>query len=299
MSDLPRFGQYSQTPRKEACPRHPDQQAIAFCKRCNRPTCVDCTVPTEVGSSCVDCTKNRFGGKSRGWASGRLTSSKDQPVVTYGIILACVAVYLIGMAWPLIKGYLGFQPILAMGQPWRFLTVSLVHGGFFHLLFNMMMLYFIGSAGEVRTGHLRFTSLFLLSTMGGSLAVLAWGLAEPTSLYTWTVGASGAIYGLLGGVLVAQLMAKMDVRAILVLLAINLGFSFVNAATVSWQGHVGGLIVGSLAAWMYLSLSKPRPGVTERRQNLWEALGTIGVTAVLVGAAWGIYQLVIPTVPLL
>lgn len=285
MSDLPRFGQYAAKPRQDACPRHPDRAAVAYCKRCNRPTCVQCTVPTEVGSVCVDCAKNR--------GARRFTSTvlSSRPYVTYSIVGAAVAVFLIGYLWSGLEGWLAFNPLVAQVQPWRFVTVSLVHGSFFHLLFNMMMLYFIGAAGEAAAGRWRFLSLFLLSSIGGSVAVLAWGLIDQSSLLVWTVGASGAIYGLLGAVLVEQWKAKMDTRAILVLLAVNLLFSFANYASVSWQGHIGGLIVGALVAWMYLALSKPRPGVTERRQTLEEIAASLGVLLVLGGISWGIYQL--------
>lgn len=290
MSNLPRFGQYAEVPRKEYCPRHPGAQAVDYCKRCNRPTCSQCTIPTEVGSICVDCSKNRFSARVRPWSSLTVQPFRQQPIVTYGIIASAVLVFLVGLVWSPIDGYLAFNPLLAHSEPWRFLTVSLVHGGFLHLLFNMMLLYFIGAAGEGKTGHWRFLSLFLLSTLGGSVAVLAWTMVSPDSLVTWTVGASGAIYGLLGAIFVENVYTKTNLTPIVVLLAVNLGFSFINWKTISWQGHVGGLIVGALVAWIYLMLSKPKPGVTERRQNAWEIVATGAVTAILVGSAWGIYQ---------
>lgn len=290
MTDLPRFGQYAEVPRKENCPRHPGTPAIDYCKRCNRPTCPQCTIPTEVGSVCVDCSRNRSGLAGAGPKALRLRAPGHQPVVTYGIIGSAVLVFLVSMVWQPIDGYLAFNPALAYSQPWRFLTVSLVHGGFFHLLFNMMLLYFIGVDGEQKIGHWRFLSLFLLSTLGGSVAVLAWTMVSPASAVTWTVGASGAVYGLLGAIFVESLHTKTNLTPIVVLLVINLGFSFMNWKTISWQGHVGGLLVGALVAWLYLRLSRPKPGVTERTQSAWEAAATAAVAASLVVAAWGIYQ---------
>lgn len=286
MTDLPRFGQYAAVPRQDVCPRHPGRQAVDYCKRCNRPTCSDCTIPTEVGSICVDCAKS----SSRGIPLSRRLSGT--PIVTYSLLAVTIAVYLVGMVWPVIDQFLAFNPVLAYVQPWRFLTVSLVHGGFFHILFNMMMLYLLGQGGERLLGHWRFLSLYLLSTFGGSVTVLAWAAVEPGSLTTWTVGASGAIYGLFGAVLVQHLRNKMNPTSILVLLGINLVYSF-TAGGVSWQGHLGGLIVGSLVTWMYSVLSTPRPGVTQRKQNLWEFGGAAAVTALLVATTIGLYQVIL------
>ncbi|MFT0761940.1 rhomboid family intramembrane serine protease [Actinomyces sp. F1_1611] len=283
MSDLPRFGQYAAVPRQEQCPRHPGETAVDYCKRCNRPTCAQCTIPTEVGSICVDCARptNRRRAASLGLRSG--------PVVTYAIMAVTFAVYLIGRVWPTIDTYLAFNPVLAAVQPWRFLTVSLVHGGFLHILFNMMMLYFLGAGGEKILGHWRFLGLYTMSTLGGSVAVLAWALIQPQSLTVWTVGASGAIYGLFGAVLVQQLRNRINPTSILVLLAINLIYSF-TAGGVSWQGHLGGLIAGALMAWIYAVLAQPRIGVTQRKQNIWEALATLGMVVVLGAISYGLYQ---------
>lgn len=286
MTDLPRFGQYAAVPRQEQCPRHPGVTAIDYCKRCNRPTCAQCTIPTEVGSVCVDCAK----GTSRRQPFG--TGLRGSSLATYSILAVTVLVYLVGLIWPAIDSYLAFNPVLAYSEPWRFVTVSLVHGGFLHILFNMMMLYFLGVGGEKMLGHWRFLSLYVLSTIGGSVAVLSWTLVDPNSLGTWTVGASGAIYGLFGALLVQQLISKVNPTSILVLLGINLIYSF-TVGGVSWQGHLGGLLVGAVLAWIYATLSRPRPGRTQRTQNWWELLATVAVLAVLAATSAGIYQVLL------
>lgn len=282
MSDLPRFGQYAAVPRQDQCPRHPGVPAVAYCKRCNRPTCADCTIPTEVGSICVDCAKpaNRLA-RNRG--------KVDTPI-TFGLLGITVVSYLVGMVWPTLDQYLAFNPVVAYTQPWRFFTVSLVHAGFFHILFNMMMLYFLGTWGERIIGHWRFLSLYLLSTFGGSVAVLAWAVVQPSSLTTWTVGASGAIYGMFGAVLVQQLRNKLNPTSIIVLLAINLVYSF-TVGGVSWQGHLGGLLVGALTAFVYSVLATPRPGVTARTQGIWAGVATAAMFLLLGGVTAGLYHL--------
>ncbi|WP_225872008.1 rhomboid family intramembrane serine protease [Scrofimicrobium canadense] len=288
MSDLPRFGQYAQKPRAEMCPRHPGTPAVGYCKRCNRPTCSDCTIPTEVGTICVDCANPRSRRRFT------LAVPGGQPVVTYAVLILNALIFVLGKIWPAIYNALAFNPAAAYTQPWRFITSGFVHIGFFHLFFNMLMLYIIGAAVEKAAGRWRFVCLYLLSIMGGSMAILGWVYADNQSLLVVTVGASGALYGLLGAVFVEQRLSGMSTTAILVLLGINLAFSFINAGSVSWQAHIGGLIVGALVAWMYLVLSRPRPGMTERKQTLWSIAATAGVCALLAGITVGLYQGLMP-----
>lgn len=291
MTELPRFGQYAASP--VTCPVHPGQAAVAYCRSCNRPTCAACAVQTRDGTLCVECSKKRA--HSRPWAGVRVGPLRHQPVVTYGLIGSAVVIYLLGLAWPTMNTWLAFNPLAAYVQPWRFLTVALVHGSFLHLLFNMMMLYFIGVVGEATAGHWRFLGLYVLSTLGGSVGILAWGLVDQHSLLTVTVGASGALYGLLGAVFITQWRSGQDTRSILVLLVVNLAYSFMMSG-ISWQGHIGGLITGALVAWMYLALMRPRPGATPRGRAVQEILATVGVFALLSGLAFGIYQLLSGTV---
>ncbi len=280
MSELPRFGQQAERPRAEFCPRHPSKRAVAYCKRCNRPACADCNIPTEVGSVCVDCAhpKNRISFRPSGG-----------PVVTYSILAICVIVYFCQWILPAVPRFLAFQPYAAFTEPWQFFTVSFVHLGFFHLLFNMFMLYILGAAIEKAIGHWQFASIYLLSAVGGSVAALAWTFVDPNAFITTTVGASGALYGFFGAIFVQQRRSGMSTTSILVLLGINLAFSFMNAGSVSWQSHVGGLIVGGLVAFMYFEITKPRSGRKQSTETMWAVAATIGVAALLYGCAYAMY----------
>ena len=282
MSNQPQYGQHAPQPRAELCPRHPSVRAVGYCKRCGRPTCPQCTIPTEVGSICVECANPRT---SRSFVS---RAKSGQALVTWGIAAVTAALWLVSLIWPNIDDLLAFNPVWAYVEPWRFLTVSLTHGGFFHLLFNMLMLVLIGMAGEQVVGRWRFLMLYLISTLGGSVAVLAWVLIEPASASVFTVGASGAIYGLLGAVLVGQLRAGISPRSILTLLAVNIIYSFTGG--ISWQGHLGGLAAGILLAYLYSVTSRPRPGQTQRTQTLLQVGLTVGVAGLLAAAAFLIYQ---------
>lgn len=145
-------------------------------------------------------------------------------------------------------------------EPWRMLTVMVTHSVTFlpHILFNMLTLFLFGRHLESLMGGWRFLVLYVLSGLGGSLGVLLWGYAEPVTLFTATVGASGAVFGVMAATLVALKAMRMDVRTLAVLLAINLGIGFWPGVSISWQAHVGGLVVGAIVMWIILRTRGPR-----------------------------------------
>ncbi len=136
------------------------------------------------------------------------------------------------------------MPAFGSLEPWRMLTVSLVHSTSspFHILFNMLFLWLMGRQVESMLGTGRFVALYVISTLGGSVAVLY--LASPLQP---VVGASGAIYGLLAAFFVIARKSGGNTTGLVILIGINLVFSFVTAS-ISWQGHLGGLITGGLVA---------------------------------------------------
>lgn len=200
--------------------------------------------------------------------------------VTQWILIVTITVSLAAqvMAWVGIPlwSYLAYAPIVGWKQPWRFLTVALVHGGFLHLGLNMFTLYIVGPSVERALGAWRFFALYVLSAIGGSIAVLAWVLVSPSSYIGLSVGASGAIFGLFAAIYVLQKDQGLDTRAIVVLLAINLGYGFI-ASRISWQAHLGGLIVGALVTWIMLRLGKPRANVTYAQQERTSRLAVGGL----------------------
>ena len=279
----PLYGQHSDPYAAPECPRHPGVRSVDYCKRCNRPMCTQCVVPTEVRSICVDCAGrgrgNLFGSartaRPRQWGSVRL--SAQTPVVTYAIIGVCVALW-VGdiLTKSMITQYLGFTPIHGLYQPWRILTTAFLHVNLMHIAFNMVSLYAVGRALEPALGRGPYFCLYLLSALGGTLGVLGWVLIDPSSALTVTVGASGAIFGLFGSVFVLQRAAGIDVRAVAGLLAVNLLYGFIVSG-VSWQAHLGGLLFGMLATWGMLALGKPRSGMTAKKQRRRLYLGIAGM----------------------
>ncbi|WP_325049327.1 rhomboid family intramembrane serine protease [Cryobacterium tepidiphilum] len=179
-----------------------------------------------------------------------LRRSDDRPVVTLGIIAVTVVVYLLqwipGLA---VTQNLAYTPILTAVEPWRMLTSVFVHsrGFIFHILLNMYMLWIFGQLMEQLLGRARFLSLYLICGFAGSVGVL---LLAPVN--TVVVGASGAIFGLMGAFLVIQRRLGGNTNQLLILLVINLVIGFIPGLNIAWQAHVGGLVGGALVGVIYL-----------------------------------------------
>ncbi|PID97485.1 MAG: rhomboid family intramembrane serine protease [Actinobacteria bacterium] len=277
MNDAPSFGQRSDPLAAPPCPRHPSRRSVDYCKKCERPMCEECAIPTEVRAVCVDCTHNvrqpfrRISGAS----------------LTLAIIGVCVILQLLSFGLPTFAWF-AYTPASAFSQPWRMLTTAFLHANIPHLLFNMLALYVVGQTIEGTLGRWRYAALYVLSALGGTTAILAWAWVAPDSFFTVTVGASGAVFGLFGSVFVIQKIAGVDTRSVLVLLAINLLYGFV-VSNVSWQAHLGGLLVGLFTTWMFVRLGKPRAGITQAAQTRNQVLGTAGIFILLMLLQIGLY----------
>ena len=129
------------------------------------------------------------------------------------------------------------------GEVWRLITAGFLHGSFLHLLFNMYVLWLLGNQLEEILVHLKFTSLYLISLLGGSTA--SYWFSDPAS---FSVGASGAVFGLMGAFLIVGSRLRQDVSQIMVLIAINVGIGFIVPG-IDWRAHLGGLVAGAAVAW--------------------------------------------------
>ncbi|HZB29838.1 MAG TPA: rhomboid family intramembrane serine protease [Streptosporangiaceae bacterium] len=239
----PAPGQQAETP---SCYRHPGRETYVRCTRCDRYICPDCMRSAAVGHQCVECV--RAGGRTMRQArtvfGGRVSTT---PVVTYTLIALNVVAFVLQSAdRGLERRYaLAAVAVAFDGQYERLVTSAFLHYGIAHLLLNMWALYVVGQPLEQWLGRLRFSALYGLSALGGS--VMVYLLSAPNTL---TAGASGAVFGLFGAIFVVSKRLNYDVRGIAVLIVINLVFTFTFSG-ISWQGHIGGLITGSALALAY------------------------------------------------
>jgi len=177
-----------------------------------------------------------------------------QPVVTWTIIAICLVVFglqnIPGDIGQLVNVYGTYQPRFTEQIPWTMITSAFLHGSILHILFNMYSLFIIGPVLERMLGRGRFIALYLLSAFGGSVAVLF--LAPGGGV----LGASGAIFGLFAAFFIIQRKLGSTNVQLLVIIGLNLVIGFV-LPNVSWQAHLGGLIVGAAVAFVYLRTRRP------------------------------------------
>ena len=271
------------------CPRHPDRPSYVRCQRCGRPACPDCQRAAAVGFQCVDCVNEtqRTTPEVRTVYGGAVAAGK--PLVTFGIIAACVVVYALQMLIPgdWVYKQFAYNNIFAAPQygafePWRMITSAFLHSpdSLLHILLNMYTLWIFGQALEPILGRVRFLALYLISAFGGSVGYLLLNpLLVPGQGLVGLVGASGAIFGLFGAMLLVQRQRGGDTRQLWVLIAINgvIGFLIPH---IAWQAHLGGLITGGLCAAVLAYVPRGR------RRGLIQALGLAGVFALLIAVTW-------------
>ena len=232
--------------------------------------------PAAVGFQCPNCVAAGQQAVRSTNASAAVASPDTRPLVSWTLIGVCVAIYgaqfLLGVDD--IAASFGMQPVAIAfgGEYYRLLTSVFLHGSLLHLLFNMYVLYVLGPTMERILGHSRFALLFLVSGLGG--AVASYALSAPTTL---SVGASGAIFGVMGALAVAGRRLRFDITMVLVLIAINLVIGFVFAAGIDWRAHVGSLVTGAAMAAVLVS-------PTGRRRLAVEVLGVAGILLVMLAA---------------
>jgi membrane associated rhomboid family serine protease len=248
------------------CYRHPGRETGVSCSNCGKPICPDCMTATPVGMRCPDCSRQRTPVRT-------LRNIYAEPRVTYVLIGICVLLYL--GTWIsggdtssvyIDLGTLGIgtadgQTLIgvAEGQYWRLITGAFLHDpdNILHIAFNMYILYWLGTMLEPVLGHVRFTALYFASLLAGSFGAL---VAEPTRL---TVGASGAVFGLMAAAFVFQRARGVDPwrSGLGPVILFNLALPFVfPGLNISIGAHIGGLVGGAIAALAIERLGALRRG---------------------------------------
>lgn len=262
------------------CYRHPDRESYVLCQRCGRTVCAECQTQAAVGVHCPECRREARQSAPRTKPAVVTAINRARrgggPVVTFSIIGVTALVYLgqLVSGTGVINALVYFPPYTEI-EPWRMLTTMLVHSqqSFLHILFNMYSLYIFGRILEQAVGRGRFLALYLISGFGGSVAVLL--LAPMISV----VGASGAIFGLLGAFFVIQKRLGGNNLQLVIVIGLNLVIGFVVPG-IAWQAHVGGLIVGALVALIFLKTRQPAQKTSQRLLLAALVVGLIIVTII-------------------
>lgn len=218
----------------QRCAWHPETETGLSCQRCERPICAKCLVDAAVGFQCPECAKDK--------QIVRKLNTFSRPVVTQTIIVICVALFVLsfGIDQNEIIFNFGLNPTLVQyyGEYYRLISSMFLHLNFMHIAFNMLALWQVGMVLEDRLGKYKFIVIYFLSGIAGGL--LSVYMNEPMA---FSVGASGAVFGLFGAYVAISRRLKSDATGMLVMIAINLGIGFVFP-NIDWHGHVGGLVAG-------------------------------------------------------
>jgi membrane associated rhomboid family serine protease len=262
----------------QRCYRHPNREALVRCTRCDRPICPDCMRPAAVGFQCPECVKEGARSTRQGRTPYGGTRRAGGPVVTWTLlglnVLVFLAISSTGGGRSRLLSTLGLLPGrgtfvspggvpyvadgVSDGAVWQLLTSTFTHVQVWHIFFNMMALYLLGPQLEMVLGRLRFAALYVLSGLVGSATVYC--LAPESSL---TIGASGAIFGLMGALLVLALKVRGNVQGLLTLLAVNGVITVLGAQYISWQGHLGGLVGGLALGAVMVYAPRKRRGMVQ------------------------------------
>jgi membrane associated rhomboid family serine protease len=268
------------------CYRHPNRETGVSCSSCGRSICPDCMTTTSVGMRCPECSRDKTKVKTATQVRQRAATGGGRYSMTQILIAINVIVFVIetasgsslgggGIPSSIYQHFALDGPNIHFGhQYYRLLTGGFLHDGILHILFNMWFLYAVGPALERGIGRWNFLAIYLASLFAGSFGAL---LFEPRA---YTVGASGALFGLLGALIVIANRRGISIwqSGLGATLLINIVFSL-SIAGISIGGHLGGVVGGAICGWLYLELA-------ERRHNqpaFW--VGCAVVAAVSIGLA--------------
>ena len=279
------------------CYRHPDRETWIRCQRCDKPICPDCVKQATKGSR-----QNRamYGGER----------SADPRLTTYVLIginaVVWLAIAATGGRLSRVADWFALAPTgscgsestpdqyypgvpssqvcetlangdgfwkmgVADGAWWQLVTSAFTHIEIWHIAMNMFALFVFGPALEGIVGRTRFLAIYLLGGVAASVMVV-WASYEFSS----TVGASGAIFALLGALLVVARKGRLQSQWLVQNLVLGVVITVVGWRYISWQGHLGGLIGGAVAAAIIAYAPKSRRAVVQ-----WAGLAVVAAALVV------------------
>jgi len=266
------------------CYRHPGRETLISCSNCERPICTDCMTSAAVGFRCPECA-----GKNSGSAVRRLpvvgTATAMATTVLVGLNLLVYLVeiaqagqfYNVGAA-QIIRDWGLFGPAVADGDWYRMVTSGFLHEGLIHLGFNMYLLWILGGALELYAGAGRMLAIYFSALLWGSALVL---VMDPNAL---TLGASGAVFGLMAAMLLLERQRGIALlgSSVGALLLINLLLTF-TISGVSIGGHLGGLAGGAAAGFILSGFGRGHMAYGRMGIPGWTAVGALMAAAAVVG----------------
>ena len=288
------------------CYRHPGRETWIRCQRCEKPICPDCMRDAAVGFQCPDCVKEANKGSRQNRAMYGGERSADPRLTSFVLIGINAVIWLAiaatgGSSSRLADlfalrangacspgdGYLydieqrvcdatggTFLPGVADGAWWQLMTSVFTHVEIWHVAMNMFALFIFGPALEGIIGRVRFLAVYVVSGLSSSVLVLFL-----SSQYGSTVGASGALFGLLGALLVLARKARLNSQWLVQNLVVAVVITVVGWRLISWQGHLGGFLGGVVAAAIIAYAPKAQRNVVQ-----WAGLAL--VTVVLLALAF-------------
>lgn len=297
---------------RPTCYRHPDRAATISCQRCGKPICTDCMVPAPVGFQCPSCVSSglRQTRQLEGRYGGVRTANPtlDSRVLIGTNVALWLAVVLTGWGSSFLVRLLALTPTgvclvndgsgryfpdfttadmcqalggttwaegVASGAYWQLITSAFMHIDVWHIGFNMVALWILGPQLNAVLGRARFLALYFLSALAASTMVM-W-FSDPIST---TLGASGAIFGLMGGVLIVVIKQRGDIRSIGFWIGANVVITVLAGSVISWQGHLGGLIGGAAIAAVIVYAPRKNRSLVQ-----WSVIGVLAaMLAVLIVA---------------
>jgi len=235
----------SQTPNEPVCYNHNNEITYVRCSRCEKYICVKCMNPASIGYQCPECSGN-VTKIINPIQQRRLIPTRQKAKITKFLTISLVVVYALQslLGDILIANFALFAPSVSQGKWWLLITAGFLHGSILHLFFNAYILWVVGGQIESIVGSIRFGIIYLVSLLGGSIASY---LFSPFG--TYSVGASGAIFGLMGSMLVVGRKIRIDISQITTLVILNVVLGFVISG-IDWRAHLGGLFAGSLITWI-------------------------------------------------
>jgi membrane associated rhomboid family serine protease len=254
-----------------ACYLHPKRPALLRCSRCEQPICADDMIEAPVGYQCPRCAEG-------GQQPRRLVDAVQHAPLTRALVYTIGAIFVVTTVVPQLLSQFGLIPVrVGMGAFWLLVTSAFLHANLLHVGFNGLLLWQLGHLLEPNLGWARFAALYAAGVAGGSFGVvlLSWvtvatplldipvlGAAIATNPFGVTVGASGAVFALMGAATVGLRARGVDPwrTSIGTLILLNLVLTFVIPG-ISVGGHVGGLLTGMLAGKL---LAAPREEANRR-----------------------------------